>query len=87
MDLTVANVTKYGYIPPPPSGRSKVPQLRFLSSNDCPNSTPMWLTTPPPACSPDGMTTWGYCGVCWGEGYVPQVWVDRVTQEVARGPQ
>lgn len=83
MDLTPAVLVKHGYVPSPGRG-DKVPQLRAMSTNDCPNIDPRYLTLPPPACMPDGLTTWGYCGGCWTGGYVPARWTARVEAEIER---
>jgi len=77
MELTPATVTLHGYVPLAPSGRDKTPQMRLLSTNECPNSRPDWLTHPP-ACSEWSFTIFGYCQWCWDIGNVPETWAKRV---------
>lgn len=55
----------------------RVPQLRMLSTNDCPNSGPR--TFDGTDCVPGWLTTWGYCSRCWADPdlYVPLIWQER----------
>lgn len=82
MDLTPANLAAAGYVPLPPDTASKVPQMRALSTNACPNSSPTWLSDPPGACPEYGLTSWGYCCPCWEAGLVPAVWAARVDASI-----
>jgi hypothetical protein len=86
MNLTPLSATQFGYAPDLTQPGDKVPQLRALSTNACPNSSPTWLTDPVGACHP-GLTTWGYCGVCWEAGLVPAVWAARVDAHIAAVPR
>jgi len=58
--------------------RSREPELRMLSENDCPNSGPDSVYGS--GCTSGALTMWGYCGTCWTfeESRVPKVWRDRV---------
>ena len=79
MDLTPENLARFGYVPEP-NGVDKRPQLRALSTNHCPNAHPLYLSMAPPACSPTGLTTWGYCNQCWSNNHVLATWVARVQE-------
>lgn len=81
---TRTDMVRAGYVPQPDDGRSKVPQMRTNSSNACPNSSPAWLWEDGLKCPPGGLTTFGYCGVCWDNGNVPPVWQARATATLAR---
>lgn len=81
MNLTPLHAAQAGYTPQPDTNTDRIPQMRALSTNACPNSSPMWLTAPPGTCAP-GLTTWGYCGQCWEAGLVPGAWADRVTATI-----
>lgn len=58
--------------------RSREPELRLLSENECPNSGPDSIYGSD--CATGGLTMWGYCGGCWlfEESRVPKAWRDRV---------
>jgi hypothetical protein len=79
MDLTPLNAALHGYTPQPDMTDDRIPQMRALSTNACPNSHPLWLTMGPDTCPP-GLTTWGYCEQCYTAGLVPAAWVERVEQ-------
>jgi hypothetical protein len=81
MNLTPKDVTPFGYTPQSEARPDRIPQMRPLSTNDCPNSAVTWLTDSPGACPP-GLTTWGYCGTCWENGLVPAAWAERVEQTI-----
>lgn len=82
--MTRTDYLRAGYVPQPDDGTSKVPQMRVNSSNACPNSSPGWLWEPGLRCPPSGLTTFGYCGLCWEVGNVPPVWAARATKTLAR---
>jgi hypothetical protein len=81
MNLVPLAVTQFGYTPQAQVADDRIPQMRALSTNGCPNSSTTWLTDPPGACPP-GLTTWGYCGSCWEAGLVPGAWAQRVEQAI-----
>lgn len=57
----------------------RVPELRMLSENECPNSGPDSIFGDD--CAEGALTMWGYCGTCWTweESRVPKEWRDRVS--------
>jgi hypothetical protein len=81
MDLTPMAAARMGYTPQMEASEDRIPQMRALSTNGCPNSSTTWLTDGPGACPP-GLTTWGYCGTCWENGLVPGAWAERVEQAI-----
>ena len=64
--------------------RSRVPELAFLSENECPNSGPDSITGPD--CTTGTLTMWGYCGYCWlfPETRIPAGWETRAQDEHMR---
>jgi hypothetical protein len=86
MDLTPLNAALHGYTPQPDMTDDRIPQMRALSTNACPNSDPMWLTMEPGTCAP-GLTTWGYCMSCWDAGLVPASWAQRVNEATEVRPR
>jgi len=86
MDLTPLNAALNGYAPHPDMTDDRIPQMRLLSTNACPNSSPMWLTMDAATCPP-GPTTWGYCFICWEVGLVPDVWAQRVHDATEVAPR
>jgi hypothetical protein len=81
MNLNPLHAAQAGYAPQPDMTTDRIPQMRVLSTNACPNSHPMWLTMEPGTCAP-GLTTWGYCGQCWEAGRVPGAWAQRVNDAI-----
>jgi hypothetical protein len=61
----------------------KLPQMRALSTNLCPNSRPRAITDPS-MCDQWALTTWGWCSECYQEDRVPAAWLRAIEAETAR---
>lgn len=82
MNLAPLTAAQMGYAPQTELNPDRIPQMRAMSTNGCPNSSVTWLTDPPGKCAP-GLTSWGYCGQCWADGQVPGAWAQRVEDKIA----
>ena len=60
----------------------RMPQMRPLSTNVCPNARPRAITEYS-CCDLYAMTTYGYCSECWNEGRVPAQWDHLVSSAIA----
>ena len=63
---------------------SDMPEFRLLSTNACPNAPQGFAAGGRFIEEHAGLTTYGYCSVCWERGLVPPAWRTRVEDDIER---